>query len=501
MTEPTAPTNPPPYTPQWDRTTRYLVTVGLVIFGIWVLTLLSPVLTMLVISFIISFLMYRPALFLCERWRIPWAAAVIILYITVGLLLTLAVVLLIPEAISGFNIFAITVERAHIDLQRVLLNHRPEWGLVDILGFSFDINPLIMPLRGIVLESAVETAVSTRVENVVGAAGSSPVGSALESAVAAAQETAAGEAVSAAVETFRESSTGAAVGSAVGTAVDIVGDVGVPAVASTVVRQAIDPSILQDTLGQLFSVASTLTNFLTRLVGGVAGLLTSVLLGSILSLLFLLDMPRNRNLLYQLTNPIYHREFALLIAQLQQTWWAFFRGQVALALIVAVLTYIQLTITGITGALLFAILTGFLVFIPAIGGFIALIPQVAAGLLSGSTTFPEMSHILVALLVILGNIVISQIVWNILSPKIMGDALKLPTAVVICAVFVGAALGGLLGAFLIAPMTSSVRIVVRYLLNKIGGQDPFPDYPLSIPSGTTIEPASEAVADAADAPA
>jgi len=103
MTEPIAPTNPPPYTPQWDRTTRYLVTVGLVIFGIWVLTLLSPVLTMLVISFIISFLMYRPALFLCERWRIPWAAAVIILYIAVGLLLTLAVVLLIPEAISGFN--------------------------------------------------------------------------------------------------------------------------------------------------------------------------------------------------------------------------------------------------------------------------------------------------------------------------------------------------------------------------------------------------------------
>ena len=86
-----------------------------------------------------------------------------------------------------------------------------------------------------------------------------------------------------------------------------------------------------------------------------------------------------------------------------------------------------------------------------------------------------MPHIFVALLVVLGNIIISQIVWNILSPKILGDALKLPTAVVICAVFVGAALGGLMGAFLIASLASSTRIVVSYLLNKIGGRDPFPD--------------------------
>ena len=104
-------TAPLPYAPQWDRATRYLVTVGLVIFGIWVLTLLQPVLTMLVISFIISFLMYRPALFLQTRARLPWPAAVILLFLAIGLALTLAVVLLVPEAVKGFNSFIDTVER------------------------------------------------------------------------------------------------------------------------------------------------------------------------------------------------------------------------------------------------------------------------------------------------------------------------------------------------------------------------------------------------------
>lgn len=414
-------TTPPPYAPQWDRTTRYLVTVGLVIFGIWVLTLLSPVLTMLVISFIISFLMYRPALLLQARLRLPWAAAVSLLYVAVGALLTLAVVLLIPEVAKGFNALGNTFEESYRDLQATLAKHQSEWGQVQFLGLSLDINPLIESLRSVVPE-----------------------------ATTAASET-----------------SGAA--------------------------QSIDVSTLQENLGQFFNIASGITNFLTRLVGGVAGLFTSVVLGSLLSWLILLDTPRNRNLLYQLTDPVYHREIALLVSQLQQTWWAFFRGQVVLGLIIAVLTYVQLTITGISGALLFAVLTGFLVFIPTIGGFIALIPQVAAGLLSGSTTFPDMPHILVALLVILGNVIISQIVWNILSPKIMGDALKLPTAVVICAVFVGAALGGLMGAFLIAPMASSVRIVVRYLLNKIGGRDPFPD--------KTWPPVETAAAQPEEAPA
>lgn len=427
MNDLTEPSNSPSYTPQWDRTTRYLVTVGLVIFGIWVLTLLSPVLTMLVISFIISFLMYRPALFLQARVRLPWVAAVTLLYLAAGAVLTLVVILLIPEIVKGFNAFVRTFELAFHDLQTSLYQDEPAWGSMSIFGFELDLSTITESLRGVI-----------------------PAPASVESLAPGAS-------------------------------------------------QAITVSNLQEILGQFINIATEITNFLTRLVGGVAGLFTSVLLGSLLSWLILLDTPRNRNLLYQLSNPNYHREISLLVSQLEQTWWAFFRGQGVLALIIAVLTYIQLTITGIPGALLFAVLTGFLVFIPTIGGFIALIPQVAAGLLSGSTTFPTMPHILVALLVILGNIILSQIVWNILSPKIMGDALKLPTAVVICAVFVGAALGGLLGAFLIAPMTSSVRIVVRYLLSKIGGQDPFPD--LSIPSGMAPEPASEAVVDAADSPA
>jgi predicted PurR-regulated permease PerM len=46
--------------------------------------------------------------------------------------------------------------------------------------------------------------------------------------------------------------------------------------------------------------------------------------------------------------------------------------------------------------------------------------------------------------------------------------------VVLIGVFAGAAAYGLLGAFLVAPVIGSVVVIVRYLLAKIGGVDPYP---------------------------
>ena len=79
-----------------------------------------------------------------------------------------------------------------------------------------------------------------------------------------------------------------------------------------------------------------------------------------------------------------------------------------------------------------------------------------------------------ALLVVGINLLITQIIWNLLAPKVLGDALNLPLAVIIVGVFVGAAAGGVLGAFLVAPVIASLRVVLAYLWHKINLEDPFP---------------------------
>ena len=60
------------------------------------------------------------------------------------------------------------------------------------------------------------------------------------------------------------------------------------------------------------------------------------------------------------------------------------------------------------------------------------------------------------------------------APKILGDAVNVPLPIIIVGLFVGAALGGILGAFLITPVIGTVRVVTHYLVTKIERQDPFP---------------------------
>ena len=72
---------------------------------------------------------------------------------------------------------------------------------------------------------------------------------------------------------------------------------------------------------------------------------------------------------------------------------------------------------------------------------------------------------------------ISQIIWNAVAPKILGDALDLPLPVIIVGVFIGAAAGGVLGAFLVAPIMATMRVLIAYTWNKINLQDPYPGEP------------------------
>lgn len=231
---------------------------------------------------------------------------------------------------------------------------------------------------------------------------------------------------------------------------------------------------LQQYAQQLVSVVEPVTNTVATALTSITGIVTTFILALFISFLVLLDVPRTAEFFSETVPEPYQREVALLLQKINHVWRSFFRGQITIGLVIGVLTYIELSILGISGAAVLAVFTGLISLIPTLGGFIALVPLAIVPLLQGSTTFPDLSNFVVMLAVVGINLVISQVIWNVVAPAIIGDALNLPMPVIIVGIFLGTAIGGILGAFLVAPVISSGVIVTRYMIAKISATDPYP---------------------------
>ena len=79
-----------------------------------------------------------------------------------------------------------------------------------------------------------------------------------------------------------------------------------------------------------------------------------------------------------------------------------------------------------------------------------------------------------ALAVLVSLLVVNQIIFSFISPRISSGAVSVPAAVIVVGVLLGLAIAGILGALLVTPIIGSLRLFVNYLLSKIALREPFP---------------------------
>lgn len=208
----------------------------------------------------------------------------------------------------------------------------------------------------------------------------------------------------------------------------------------------------------------------------ISGAVGSIFLVHLLALLFLLEIPGLFKWGQSIVSPGYRREMAILLHRIGQVWIGYLRGQIIIALLIGLLTAIQLLILGLPDALLVSVFTAIVSLIPLLGGFIALGAIFLVTVLQGSTTL-AVEPVTLVLLTVGINLVMQQIIWNVVSPRVTGDAVDLPVPVIILGLIIGAQIGGLLGALLAAPVMGILRVIIIYVLRKIRGGDPYPDEP------------------------
>ena len=218
---------------------------------------------------------------------------------------------------------------------------------------------------------------------------------------------------------------------------------------------------------------SAITGAIGTVLSGVADFLSNLILILIIVLFLLAEGPAMMNRLRSSAGPEHPQVARLTI---------FGRNvvrQLGLRAIVNLVTgagvVVLMFVLGVDFPLMWGILTFFLSFIPWIGLPLAVAPAVVLALAEHGIER--------ALLVIAGVIVINVLTENALSPMLMGRGLSLsPTVLFIGFIFWAWLLGGP-GAFLAAPLTIFLVLMLdtfpetRWLASVMGADPPNPDVP------------------------
>ncbi len=151
--------------------------------------------------------------------------------------------------------------------------------------------------------------------------------------------------------------------------------------------------------------------------------------------------------------PLKHEDYAVdLWRRTRVKIGAWFNGQLLLALILTILTYIGLTIIGTPYALLLAMLAGVFGMIPY-GIILALVPAVAIAFVNGGWKL--------ALIVFIMYWVIQQITDYVLQPLILKKLTGLPTLVVILSIVIAGSLAGIMGVIIAVPVAVFILEMVH----------------------------------------
>ncbi|MCT9819668.1 AI-2E family transporter [Microbacterium sp. W1N] len=195
---------------------------------------------------------------------------------------------------------------------------------------------------------------------------------------------------------------------------------------------------------------SALIGYLGSVVGSAAGLVSS----AVVLLTVLILMAADSSYAATITAGITERRPAVGGALLRFTDGVrrYMVVTTALGLAQGAINWAALAIMGIPGAALWGLLSFLCSFIPNIGYFIALVPPIVFGALTGG--WP----LVVAVIVVYG--VFNAVIQSVIQPKVVGNAVSLSQTITFVSVLFWAVVLGPMGAILAVPLTLLVRMIL-----------------------------------------
>lgn len=208
-------------------------------------------------------------------------------------------------------------------------------------------------------------------------------------------------------------------------------------------------------LPQVGDYLGTLTNGIMSVIG----LFMNLLLGLVISIYCLyskeLFSAQAKKLLYSVAKIQYANKFIDAVRRIHRSFGSFLTGTLIDSFVVACVTFVVTTLFNVPFALLVSVIMGLTNIIPYFGPFIGAVPS--AFLILMEDPFKCLIFIIIIL-------VIQNLNGNVLSPRILGENIGLPSFWIIFALLAGQGLFGFWGLIIGIPLFAVVYSTGKELI-------------------------------------
>ncbi len=210
-------------------------------------------------------------------------------------------------------------------------------------------------------------------------------------------------------------------------------------------------------------ISSTLINSSNNIINNSIQFINSffnIILIIVISFYLSLEFNKIKIFIYNIADKSHFTDFPILIAEIDNVLSKFLRGQGLVCLALSVLYSVGLFLVGLKFGILLGIFAGVISFVPYLGSFIG----GGLTLVLGFAQF-GISHqlIFISTIFIFGQLFESYF----LTPKLVGEAIKLNPIWIIFALMTGAYLSGFAGVLIALPIAAILGVVVRHYFKKI----------------------------------
>ena len=202
------------------------------------------------------------------------------------------------------------------------------------------------------------------------------------------------------------------------------------------------------------NISSKAVNWVSALISGTSQVIVALIIMPFMLFYLLRDGKGLRDYITQFLPNKLREPVGKVLSDVNQQLANYVRGQITVAVIVAIMFIIFFKIIGLRYAVALGVTAGVLNLVPYLGSFLAMLPALVLGLIAGPVML---------LKVIIVFIVEQTIEGRFVSPLVLGSQLNIHPITILFVLITSGSMFGIWGVFLGIPVYASAKVVISAL--------------------------------------